>query len=30
LNGKPLTGHTLTHAQIMDGGTLIFTMSANH
>lgn len=26
LNGKKLQGHTLTHQQIMDGGTLEFTM----
>jgi predicted alpha-1,2-mannosidase len=30
LNGKPLTGHTLTHQQIMQGGTLVFYMSASH
>jgi len=30
LNGQPLTGHTLTHEQIMSGGKLVFYMSAKH
>ena len=30
LNGQQLTGHTLTHGQIMAGGTLVFYMSAKH
>lgn len=30
LNGQPLTGHILTHQQIMEGGTLVFYMSAKH
>jgi len=30
LNGEPLTGHILKHQQIIQGGTLVFYMSANH
>jgi putative alpha-1,2-mannosidase len=30
LNGQPLTGHTLTHQAILQGGTLVFYMSAKH
>jgi len=30
LNGQPLTGHTITHEEIMNGGKLVFFMSAKH
>ena len=30
LNGQPLTRHYITHQEIMDGGTLVFYMSAKH
>ncbi|MES1159765.1 MAG: glycoside hydrolase domain-containing protein, partial [Bacteroidota bacterium] len=30
LNGQPLTRRTITHAEIMNGGKLVFYMSGKH